>query len=41
MMYRDGYRGYGGGYLPYYEKSLKWLEKVIEMEGGNKNVWFN
>ena len=31
MMYRDGYNGY----LPNREKSAEWLEKVLEMEGGN------
>ncbi len=34
MLYRDGYRSH----LPNREKSMYWLEKVLEMEGGNKNV---
>lgn len=31
IMYRDGYNGH----LPNREKSAEWLEKVLEMEGGN------
>ena len=34
MLYHDGY----GSHLPNREKSMYWLEKVLEMEGGNKNI---
>ena len=34
MLYHDGY----GSHLPNRDESMYWLEKVLEMEGGNKNV---